>query len=505
MRRAAGLLGMCLSVMACASLTKSVPLSVNPAPMAKLRVLDERFLSYNIEMGEVIGADAWAPYEIGRGALFEPRSPIDLSNSRLRKLAEALGPAYLRVSGRGANQVYFHTGEVALKKVPRGYEGILTRKQWQGVLDFALAVNAKLVTSFAVSSGVRDAKGVWTPREARKILAATQAGGGKIFAAEFFNEPNRPAAAGLPEAYDAASYGKDFAVFKKFLKAQAPDIALVGPATGGEETLPFQGPAAVLHVEDLLKATSPGVDIFSYHFYGALSQRCVSRQNDPLGTGVEAALTEQWFSRAERAAAFYRELRDRYEPGKPLWVTEMADAACGGNPWASTFRDSFRYVIQLSRLALRGVQAHFHSALAASDYGLLDSHTFLPRPNYWVSLLWRRWMGPVVLDAGEVRGGVPLYAHCLRDIPGGVALLVVNTSETQPLRLRVPMAVDRYTLTALKLEDTVVRLNGEELKLGLNDQLPSLEGERIARGPIELPPASITFLVVPDAKNGSCP
>jgi hypothetical protein len=47
-------------------------------------------------------------------------------------------------------------------------------------------------------------------------------------------------------------------------------------------------------------------------------------------------------------------LRDTFESGKPIWLTETADAACGGNPWASTFLDSFRYLDQLGRMSKRG-------------------------------------------------------------------------------------------------------------------------------------------------------
>ena len=38
--------------------------------------------------------------------LYEYRPPIDLTNARLRKLAAALGPAYVRVSGTWANTTY---------------------------------------------------------------------------------------------------------------------------------------------------------------------------------------------------------------------------------------------------------------------------------------------------------------------------------------------------------------------------------------------------------------
>ena len=84
--------------------------------------------------------------------------------------------------------------------------------------------------------------------------------------------------------------------------------------------------------------------------------------------------------------AFYANLRDRLEPGKPLWITETADAACGGNSWASTFLDTFRYLNQLGSMAQRGVQVVMHNTLDASDYGLLDENTLAPRPDYWGAL-----------------------------------------------------------------------------------------------------------------------
>ena len=66
-----------------------------------------------------------------------------------------------------------------------------------------------------------------------------------------------------------------------------------------------------------------------------------------------------------------------------------------------------------------------HNTLAASDYGLLDQNTFAPRPNYWAALLWRRLMGPTVLDPGpSPSSNTYIYAHCLRDHSGGVALPV---------------------------------------------------------------------------------
>jgi hypothetical protein len=222
-------------------------------------------------------------------------------------------------------------------------------------------------------------------------------------------------------------------------------------------------------------------------------------------TTREAALSEDWLSRTDRDLAFYSALRDRFEPGKPIWLTETGEAACGGNPWAVTFLDSFRYLDQLGRLAKRGVQVVIHNTLAASDYALIDDATLEPRPNYWSALLWRKLMGTTVLDVGSSPApAVHLYAHCLRGQPGGVALLAINTDRTASHDLATPIRSERYTLTARNLLDSSVELNGRELKMGPHDGMPEMRGEPAAEGRVKLAPASITFLAFGNAGNASC-
>ncbi len=81
--------------------------------------------------------------------------------------------------------------------------------------------------------------------------------------------------------------------------------------------------------------------------------------------------------------------------------------------------------------------------------------------------------------------------------------MVINNDKTASQSLNLPTAAERYTLTAKNLTDRVVRLNGNELKLGSNDALPELKGTQTKPGQITLPPASITFLAIPDAHNRS--
>lgn len=476
------------------SLALADTLTLTPATMARIGTVDERFQSYNIEMVEVTGGRFWRPYAPNTPNsdtdLFAWRPPIDLTNLRLRMLAAALAPAYMRVSGTWANATWFADSEPAPSAPPTGFNGVLSRRQWRGVVDFAQSVGAGIVTSFAISPGTRDPAGVWTPEQARSLLAYTRSVGGKIAAAEFMNEPNLAAMGGAPAGYDAAAYGRDFRHFHAFVKQNFSDIMVLGPGTVGETEM----------ASDLLVASGSGLDAFSYHHYGALSERCRGAHT------AEAALSEQWLARTEQTVAFYRLLRDRFEPGKPIWLTETAEAACGGNRWAATFLDTFRYLDQLGRLAKTGVQVVMHNTLAASDYGLLDESTLTPRPNYWGALLWRQLMGTGVLDSrAPIRAGLHIHAHCQRGMPGGVTLLVINTDRDASHTLALGNDSERYTLEAADLQDAQVRLNGRPLALEAGGELPRLQGVRTSRGAVSIAPASITFLAIPAAANNACP
>jgi hypothetical protein len=248
-----------------------------------------------------------------------------------------------------------------------------------------------------------------------------------------------------------------------------------------------------------LAASGPGVDVFSYHHYGTLSERCIGSSRP------EAALSEAWLAQTDQAFSYHRTLRDEFEPGKPIWLTETADAACGGNRWSSTFLDTFRYLDQLGRLAKAGVQVVMHNTLAASDYGLLDERTLTPRPNYWGALLWRRLMGTTVLDSGvPIKQGLHVYAHCQRGKSGGVALLVINTDRIASRSLTLTSASERYALDATSLRSAIVQLNGTTLALDDRDELPTIEGLSTPSGTLTFAPATISFLSIATAGNHAC-
>lgn len=460
--------------------------------------VDERYQSFNVEMCEVVGGEFWIPYDLldsvrkntdrtGFAALKWPIPPVDLYGKKIRMLAAALGPSYVRVSGTWANAVYFQDNdEPKLASPPEGYQNILTREQWKGVLDFCKAVDGKLVTSFSISEGMRDEKGRWTPVQVESMLNYTKSVGGEIAAAALFNEPSHAAHGDAPAGYNEGNFAQDLAAFKGFVSKAAPGMKIIGPGSTGEGGILPGGLS--LSSEKMLSATpKPEFDVFSYHYYGNVSRRCMGGQTP------ENALSHSWLSKTEKGFEYYEGLRDRYTPGIPIWLTETAETACGGNPWAATFLDSFRYLEQLGRLAKKGVQVVMHNTLARSEYALLDHDTKDPRPNYWMALLWNRLMGTRVYDAGTLGEGVDVFAHSLKGSENGIAVLILNTRDTE-CSVNLPGKAEQYLITANELQTKSIQLNGELLVLTTEDELPVFQGKAIQAGELQLPPHSILFL-----------
>jgi heparanase len=484
-----------------------------PAPslqlgrLARVATVDARYQGYNIEMVEVTGGRFWAPYGGAAGERYRQRPPIDLSDPKLIALAKGLGPSLMRVSGTWANNTYLEAEGEHLSAPPPGFVQVLTRAQWTNVVAFSKAVDAPIVTSFAVSNGTRGADGVWTTDQAQRRLDLTREAGGNIYAAEFFNEANMPSAAPeMPRAYTSSNYGAEFRIFRDWARRNAPDMKILGPGGVGEAGLLKDVPVATefgTHVstESMMQTNSNSVDAVSYHFYGSVSQRCIG-----LGIGTASksdALTPGWLDMTVRDYHYYAALRDRFEPGKPIWNTETAQAACGGSPWASTFLDTFRYLNQNAALAQLGLQAIQHNTLAASDYGLIDRDTLTPRPNYWAAVLWRRTMGETVLASPRSPSpALRLYAHCLAGRPGGVAILALNTGEASQ-RLSLGSRGLSWTMTGQPVDTRNVLINGTSPGLDARGELTGLGGKS-ETGRVNVPGQSIAFYAVPVANNSAC-
>lgn len=493
----------------------SSALQVDAGSLPFVREMDERFQSFQIGMSHLTGGETWRSYDDAKtegeatqaqsfDAVREARAPTDLANRRLRNLTSALAPLYIRYGGTTTNSVYFHDSDAPPpSKPPEGFQTVLTRDRWKAAIDFAQAVDAKIITGFTVSEGVRDASGAWTPAHARPWVDYTRAIGGEIYAAELYNEPNAREPGRTEEPESAENYARDFARLSAFRKTSAPGLRLAGPGTAMLGlSVPIPSLEGVTAEQYMTASPKPDFDIVSYHFYGALAERCAPPES-PAGVSADDALAEEWLSRPDKEFRKFRALRDKYTPGAPIWLTETGAAACGGTRWQPTFLDAFRFLDTQARLAKQGLDVIVTHALISGSNGVIDEKSFMPNADYWAALLWRRLMGTRILDAGPIQPGLHIYAHCQRGVSGGVTLLAINLrGEAGELHLRGP--VDLYSLTASELQSRTVLLNGTPVALGPNDTVPETVPVRVATGAISLAPTSMSFIALPKAANRSC-
>ncbi|WP_439133326.1 hypothetical protein [Pseudomaricurvus sp.] len=510
---AAPLLGTTAVLYGTSSSSATNPVNVENMPL--VRTIDERYMSFQVGMSHLTGGETWKTYDGSKEeggakqadnfeAIREVRLPTDLTNSRLRTLTEALSPLYIRYGGTTTNSVYFQDNdEPRLDQVPDGYRWILTRDSWKGALEFADAVDAKVLTGFTVSDGVRDEAHAWTPEHAAPFVAFTDSIGGEIYAAELYNEPNAREPGRTEEGESAEDFARDFALFDAFMSDASPSTKLGAPGVAALGIpVPIPSLEKVTPEQYMSAEPLPKPDLITYHFYGAVAERCVP-PGAPAGVTAEQALTEEWLARPDKTFQRYKALRDNFAPDAPIWLTETGTASCGGTRWQPTFLETFRFLDTHARLAKQGLDAIFTHALISGSNGVIDEKTFMPNADYWAALLWRKLMGTKVLDAGDNQPGLHTYAHCQRGHSGGVTVLAINLQDkTETVSVSGP--AELYTLTAPELQSRVVQLNGKALELGEGGTLPVIKPEPVDGDNITLAPTSISFITVPEANNTAC-
>ena len=490
--------------------------------LQKIRTVNERLASYNVEMTEVTGGTFWKAYtpeQIAGTEKFPPIAgmhemaglmqwydPIESTNPRLRKLAKEFGPVWVRVSGTWATKTYYDFEDTGV--VPEGYQNRMTKQQWLNILDFVDAVGGKLLISVANCEGLHSAQEPWNPSQAEKIFALSAEYGHPIDAVEFTNEPNIIAVTGFPVGYTAADFRRDQDLFHKWVRDNYPGTLIVGPCSTDSNAIKMgpnsgssKGGAGIADVmeccttDELMEGCTEKLEVFSYHYYNGISERLEAVMPDAHWQ-PEQATSEEYLAMAGMCAKAFSPLRDKYVPGGEMWVTESGDAGGGGDTWASTYLDVFRTLNEFGSFCTVTDGVIFHNTLASSDYGYLQHGTFEPRPNYFAVLLWTRLMGQTVFASGEeIREGAHVYAHSRKDGKDGYAYLVINNSN-ETTTVELPKEATAYVLEGKDgLRSRVMTLNGRDLVLGENDELPCLCGKAV-EGKLEVPAMSCAFVVI---------
>jgi heparanase 1 len=496
MRAAAG----AALVAACSAAPRTVTVTVDPgAPAAQI---DERYLSVAVDTAMLVGGTFWDPNG-GTGTTGDyPVPPYDFTRPRLRALAGALAPAYLRLGGTDADRTHVDLSATPATTPPAGYKWVLTKAEWDGAVSFARALDFPILFTMNAGAGPRAGGLAWQPGDVEPLVQLAASRGDPVAVWELGNEVNAyPIVDGL--TVTPQQYGADLAAARAMLDRDLPGAKLAGPASA---YWPAVG-EVVTFLGDALAAGGASLDVVTWHYYPQQSERC------PIAVrkaGPEVMLDPAKLDEAVTWAKQVIAARDASAPQAAVWLGETGNAQCGGQPGVSdAFAGTFWWLDQLGALARLGLPVSVRQDLSGSNYGLLDDATLDPNPDYWASLLWRRTIGTRVLAASADDPEVRAYAHCLRG-GGGAVLLAMNLSATETLAVRAPAldgtSTDRYLVTAADLGARQVELEGETLTAGADGSLPPLAptpGGGAAF--VELPPRSWAFLVIHGAAPALCP
>ena len=189
-----------------------------------------------------------------------------------------------------------------------------------------------------------------------------------------------------------------------------------------------------------------------------------------------------------------------------------------------------RYIDQMASFARHGHGKYCRQTLVGGNYGLLNTTTLQPQPDYYSLLLWSRIMSPLVLDVSpdattpELRA----YAHCTQPSAafpsGAVTIVLINLSNNSavqvlpafdgavPSRKATAGMRSDYIFTSAggpdvlgQLSSHQVLLNGKLLQADEEHGIPPLNPiVSPADAPLLLPSLSYAFSVYHDAAAAAC-
>jgi len=204
----------------------------------------------------------------------------------------------------------------------------------------------------------------------------------------------------------------------------------------------------------------------------------------------------------------------------PLWLSETSSAYGGGSEnLTDSFANGFLWLDKLGTSARSGIDLVVRQTFYWGHYALLDTD-FTPRPDYWLTLLYKRLVGRKVLKTGfssskrheSYNSNLRVYAHCAKikrenNGNGKVAVYFLNLDESSQrikfTRKGFDVSANLYLLQGGSdgnVLSKTVKLNGKELEMKDYTTLPELNSvfvraDEIKRG-LSVPGHSMGFIIL---------
>lgn len=469
---------------------------------------------------------------------------LDLSHPILAKAIQAFRHLRIRIGGSLQDQVLYDVGDLKspchpfriMKDGLFGFsKGCLHMKRWDELNHLFSRTGVILTFSLNALHGRHQIRrgvwgGAWDSSNARDFMNYTVSKGHKINSWEFGNELS---GSGVGASVNVELYGKDVINLKDIIndlyKNSDFKPSLVAP--GGFYNQQW-------YAKFLQVSGSGTVNIMTHHIYN-------------LGAGVDPNLVNKildphYLSKVTETFSGLAQIIQQNGPWASAWVGESGGAYnSGGRHVSNTFVNSFWYLDQLGLASKYNTKVYCRQTLIGGNYGLLNTTTVVPNPDYYSALLWHRLMGKGVLGVGsDASPYLRAYAHCSRG-RAGITLLLINLSNQTDFIISVQNSItmklhveehiqrqssfvrglkrsvswvgskasnglltrEEYHLTPKDgyLRSQTMVLNGIPLRLTENGDIPALEPVvNNVNSPIYISPLSISFIVFPNFDAPTC-
>ena len=493
-----------------------------------------------------VGIDWWpsSKCDYGRCAWGEASLlNLDLNNNILNNALKALTPIYVRLGGSLADFVRYEEEEMEVDdddnivckpfSAPTndtriGYElgsGCLTMKRWDDLNSFcsktnnchllfdlnALIGRKNGTCPMGTNCHIQDASkkhpcctnwtGSWDQENAEQLLRYTYTHyKDNVYGFEFGNELVGPS--GIEATLSVEQYVEDFCNLYKLINTIWTNNGDDDDSGGSKPKLIT--PDTAFEAEwygNFIKLTNEKEcypDIITWHQY-------------LLGAGVDPKVSERAMSpntlnkQIENGMKVNETIMQNVNVAKnipEIWIGEAGGAYNSGRHLVTdAFMSSFWYLDGFGILSEYNHQSFCRQTLIGGNYGLLNTTTFEPNPDYYALLLWQRLMGKQVFHVDVVnivgKSMEPSYLrayahgtnianmniddHVIGSQTPGLTILLINLSNETEYIVNITEYIYNerveYVMNSIDLHSQFVYLNGQMLNTDSNGKIPNMNGK----------------------------
>ncbi|XP_027840651.2 heparanase-like isoform X2 [Aphis gossypii] len=391
---------------------------------------------------------------------------LPISDERFINLARLLSPAYVRIGGTSADCLFFNESppQNSHTQVTSPIDGnhysnfTFSEEDFLSLYQFTKKSGLRML--FDLNVLIRNPDGSWNDSNARQIV--------------------------------------EFAKYHEMTLDW--QLGNVGPEVDNIKNpinITYQGQ---YYVKEFLKNDEDCIDYVTWHQYYINGR--TAKVQDFIDPKVFNILSKQIKS--------LQDVIDGVGKKIPMWLSETSTAFGGGaRNISDRFVAGFLFLDKLGYSASEGLQVVIRQSFFNGHYAMVGPD-LNPNAVWWVSVFYKEFVSNKVLKLATINnfGNVRLYAHCTPEkslvsrVPAvtvfGMNLhnYSVNIS-IQGYKSTPKITIFMYALTSDDLQSRTIKLNGKDLNLLFNGDLPPFKPVILKIGKfITLPAHSMVFIVM---------